>query len=58
MDTPKTLGTTADVARLLGVSSGTVRRWAYSGRLTPTHRTPGGQARYDLDEVRDTLATN
>jgi excisionase family DNA binding protein len=39
-----------DTARELGVSVGTVRRWADSGDL-PSFRTPGGQRRFDREEV-------
>jgi excisionase family DNA binding protein len=40
-------------ARRLGVSEGTLRRWADNGRL-PVFRTPTGQRRFkiaDLDEL-------
>ncbi len=42
--------TLSDVAKLLGVSQGTVRRWADSGRL-PFFRTPGGHRRFLSKEV-------
>ncbi len=40
----------ADVARLLGMSANTVRRWTDAGRI-PAHRSPGGHRRYLLDEI-------
>jgi excisionase family DNA binding protein len=42
--------TTAEVAELFGVDSGTVIRWGRSGRL-PSIRTPGGRRRYRASEV-------
>lgn len=46
---------TAQVARRLGVSVGTVRRWADAGHL-PTSRTPGGQRRFSAERVEAFLA--
>ena len=34
-------------AELLGVSTQTLRRWEKTEKLLPTHRTKGGQHRYD-----------
>lgn len=42
--------TTSGVARRLGVSLGTVRRWADHGHL-PSYRTPGGQRRFSTEDV-------
>lgn len=42
--------TTRDVARLLGVSHGTVRRWADDG-LLPSYRTPNGQRRFSREDL-------
>lgn len=39
-----------DVARLMGVSVDTVRRWEKAGRIT-AHRTPGGQRRFPTTEI-------
>ena len=39
-----------EVAKRLGISLGTVRRWSDSGDI-PSHRTPGGQRRYSSAEV-------
>lgn len=40
----------SDVAKLLGVHEGTVRRWADAGRL-PFFRTPGGHRRFLAQDV-------
>ncbi len=45
---------TGDVARALGLASATVQGYAREGRI-PTTRTPGGQYRFDLAEVRHVL---
>ena len=42
--------TTSQVARELGVSLGTVRRWADLGFLE-TYRTPGGQRRFSREQL-------
>ncbi len=42
--------TLSDVATMLGVHEGTVRRWADAGRL-PSYRTPGGHRRFLRDDV-------
>lgn len=41
---------TSQAARELGVSLGTVRRWADMGYL-PSFRTPGGQRRFSVDQI-------
>lgn len=43
--------TTAEVARLYEIADSTVRHYRASGRIVPRSQTPGGHARYDLDEV-------
>jgi excisionase family DNA binding protein len=43
--------TTRDLARHLQVHPKTVQEWVRSGRITPTAVTPGGQFRFDLDDV-------
>lgn len=42
--------TLSNVADMLGVHEGTVRRWADAGRL-PSYRTPGGHRRFLRDDV-------
>ena len=41
---------TSQVARRLGVSVGTVRRWSDDGHLR-AYRTPGGQRRFSAEQV-------
>lgn len=48
--------TTSEVARRLGVSLGTVRRWADQGHL-PSYRTPGGQRRFSDEDVAAFVAS-
>lgn len=46
---------TGKVANALGLSNATVQGYAREGRI-PANTTPGGQYRFNLDEVRATLA--
>ena len=48
--------TVSQVADRLGVSVGTVRRWADSGQLA-SFRTPGGQRRFDPERVEGFLTS-
>jgi excisionase family DNA binding protein len=48
--------TSKDLAKLLGISPATVRRWASAG-LLPAERTPGGHRRFPLD-VAERLAVS
>ncbi|MBX5442127.1 MAG: helix-turn-helix domain-containing protein [Solirubrobacteraceae bacterium] len=51
------LGLTASqAARLLGVSVSTIRRWSDSGAL-PVYRTPGGQRRFNRDQLEAFVAS-
>jgi excisionase family DNA binding protein len=47
---------TSQVARQLGVSLGTVRRWSDMGYLR-AYRTPGGQRRFSAQQVEEFLAS-
>lgn len=47
---------THELAQELGVAASTVRYYRSSGRISPTRQTPGGHARWSVDEVRGQLA--
>ena len=47
---------TSQVARQLGVSLGTVRRWADMGYLR-AYRTPGGQRRFSPDQLDEFITS-
>lgn len=44
--------TTKDAARLLGISTSTLRRWCDKGIDVPHWRTPTGQRRFPARELR------
>ena len=44
-----------EIAAALGVSPATIQAYARNGRI-PRDTTPGGQYRFNLDEVREVLA--
>ena len=44
---------TAEAARALSVDPSTLSRWAQKGLVKPKLRTAGGQARWDLDDLRE-----
>jgi len=46
---------TSEAAKVLGVHRGTLARWWANGDVTPSYVTPGGQARWDLDDLRRQL---
>lgn len=46
---------TAEAARALGISTRSLTRWVRQGKIVPTLQTPGGQSRFDLDELREQL---
>ena len=43
--------TTSEVARLARVDVSTVRRWVENGVLAPSMKLPGGQYRFNSDDV-------
>ncbi len=45
----------SQVAKRLGVSIGTVRRWADAGHVA-SYRTPGGQRRFSAAEIEAFVA--
>jgi excisionase family DNA binding protein len=47
---------TSQAATALGVSLGTIRRWADMGYLG-SYRTPGGQRRFSAEQIEQFLET-
>ena len=47
---------TSQAATALGVSLGTIRRWADMGYLE-SYRTPGGQRRFSVEQIEAFLET-
>lgn len=54
MPAPK-LVSTGVAAEALGVAHNTLHQWWQKGIVTPALVTPGGHARWDLDELREQL---
>ena len=48
---------TGEAARALRLNSRSISRWAKQGLIKPALVTPGGQYRWDLDELREQLRT-
>jgi excisionase family DNA binding protein len=48
--------TTREAAKAIGVGHMTLLRWMKAGQVTAAARTPGGQYRWDLDDLRRQLA--
>lgn len=53
--TARKLVSTSQAARELDVHPSTLWRWQKAGTITPSWTTPGGQARWDLDILRQQL---
>lgn len=47
--------TTGEAAKALGFSRGALSRWEREGLVTPAAKSPGGHARWDLDDLRRQL---
>lgn len=47
--------TSREAAEAIGVGLSTLQRWSAQGDITPAWRTPGGQARWDLADLRRQL---
>jgi putative resolvase len=41
-----------EAAKCLGVSTQTLRRWEKKKKISPSHRTQGGQRRYDYQQLK------
>lgn len=50
MNRPRRWITSGEVAQLLNENPRTVRHWGQTGKLATT-RTPGGQRRYDREQI-------
>lgn len=46
---------TGEAAKDLGIALRTLQRWIREGSIRPTHRTVGGHARFDPDDLRRQL---
>jgi predicted site-specific integrase-resolvase len=46
---------TGTAAKALGVAHSTLARWWQEGRVTPALVTPGGHARWDVENLREQL---
>jgi excisionase family DNA binding protein len=46
---------TAQAAKVLGIDRSTLARWAQQGIVKPAWTTPGGQHRWDLEDLRRQL---
>jgi excisionase family DNA binding protein len=46
---------TGEAAQALGLNSRSISRWAKEGKITPALVTPGGQYRWNLDDLREQL---
>lgn len=57
MPAPKLISTGV-AADALGVAHFTLFRWWQAGIVTPALVTPGGHARWDLDELKEQLRQN
>jgi 8-oxo-dGTP pyrophosphatase MutT (NUDIX family) len=55
-DDPPRLVPSSRAARALGIARETLWRWQQAGHVRPAYVTPGGQARWDVDDLRRQLA--
>jgi predicted site-specific integrase-resolvase len=46
---------TGEAAKRIGVARGTLARWRQAGRVIPTMTTAGGQARWDIADLKRQL---
>ncbi|GJF07726.1 MerR family DNA-binding transcriptional regulator [Pseudonocardia sp. D17] len=52
---PVPLVTSAELARVLGLSARTIQRYRQAGVLVPDVVSPGGHARWNVERVRERL---
>jgi len=46
---------TGEAAKAVGVDRTTLARWVSEGKVTPTWKTPGGHARWDVEDLKRQL---
>lgn len=54
----KRLLSTGELADELGISRRSIAHYAQTGQLEPVLRTPGGQYKWDLEDVKRQLKMN
>jgi|1186.fasta_scaffold1009793_3 excisionase family DNA binding protein len=54
MARPKML-TTKEAAEVMGISHRTLQRYVTEGKVRPSYRLPGGQMRWDIEDLKDQL---
>lgn len=47
--------TTSEAAKAIRVSATTLNRWVNEGKVTPAWTTPGGQHRWDIEDLKRQL---
>ncbi len=47
--------TSGEAAEKIGISRGSLQRWARDGRIRPAMTTPGGQYRWKIADLRRQL---
>jgi excisionase family DNA binding protein len=47
--------TTKEAAEVMGISPRTLQRYVTEGKVRPSYRLPGGQMRWDLDDLKQQL---
>ncbi|MCG3756675.1 MerR family transcriptional regulator [Amycolatopsis sp. Poz14] len=52
---PARLVPTADAAKAIGVDRRTLQRWWKAGEVSPEVVTPGGHARWDVEDLKRQL---
>ena len=58
MSEPPRLVPSSAAARAIGVARETLWRWQQAGYVRPAYITPGGQARWDIDQLRRQLSAD